>query len=338
MGELRGSADDPEHRDQSDQPDRPGRADQPDRADQPERHQPPVPDAEAGQVRVELRSRIEYAADLEQRSVSGWEPRPFRSFGTDRQSGASAEPLEPVRRFEPGRAGLPDPGDAVTYLDARQPGRPWLAAARGRPPEVQRLFAALDQGGGHAHIRHEGWVTEEMNRCRAARLEDPAQLDPAKRAAGIDGLRSPEKLHRCWEISSRITDPDAFAAAFARGIEHPMVRAALETEFTARRVPRPVSLNLSDLLGPDGHRCCTGWRLQPVEGSIKTARDNRAAYLDAHAHGRDPDVPEPNARPIGTFAAGTMIFAFGPTRARDGYEVVTMYPRPLKDEQQGDRP
>jgi len=323
VGELRGSADDPEH------------------GDRPERHHPHhprVPDAEAAQVRVDLRGRTEYAADLEQRAVSGWDQRPFRSFAGDRLSGASDEPLETVRRFEPSRAGLPDPGDAVTYLDARQPERPWLAAARGRPPEVQRLFAALDQGGGHAHIRHEGWVTEEMNRRRAACLEDPAQLDPAKREAGIDGLRSPEKLHRCREISSRITDPEAFAVAFARGIEHPMVRAALETEFTAKHVPRPVSLHLSDLLGPDGHSYCTGWRLQLVEGSVNAARDNRAAWVDARAHGRDPDVPEPNARPIETFASGMMVFAFGPTRARDGYEVVTMYPRPLEDEQQGDRP
>jgi hypothetical protein len=320
VGELRGNADNPEH------------------GDRPERHYPRVPDTEAAQVRVDLRSRTEYAADLEQRAVSGWGQRPFRSFAGDRPGGAADEPLETVRCFEPSRAGLPDPGDAVTYLDARQPERPWLAAARGRPPEVQRLFAALDQGGGHAHIRHEGWVTEEMNRLRAARLEDPAQLDPAKRAAGIDGLRSPEKLHRCREISSRITDPEAFAVAFARGIEHPMVRAALETEFTAKQVPRPVSLQVSDLLGSDGHRYCTGWRLQPVEGSMKAARDNRAVWVNAHAHDRDTDVPEPSARPIGTFAGGMMVFAFGPTRARDGYEVVTMYPRPLEDEQQGDRP
>jgi len=132
------------------------------------------------------------------------------------------------------------------------PSRAGTRTARDCRPEVQRLFAALDQGGGHAHIRHEGWVTEEMNRRRVAYLEDPAQLDPAKRAAGIDGLSSFEKLHRCWKISSRITDPDAFAVAFARGIEQPMVRAALETEFTARQVPRPVSLHVSDLLGPDG--------------------------------------------------------------------------------------
>jgi hypothetical protein len=368
VGEFRGSADDPER----------GSADDPEYGDRPERHYPRVPDghhpravdghhpravdghhpravdghhprgcdghhprgcdAEAIQVGVDPRSRAEYAADLEQRAVSGWDQRSFRSFAGERPSGASGEPLEPVRRFEPSRAGLPDPGDAVTYLDAHQPERPWLGAARGRPPEVQRLFAALDQGGGHGHIRHEGWVTEEMNRRRAACLEDPAQLDPEKREAGIDGFRSPEKLHRCREISSRITDPDAFAVAFARGIEHPMVRSALETEFTAKQVPRPVSVYLSDLLGPEGHRYCTGWRLQPVEGSMKAARDNRAAWVDAHAHDRDTDVPEPNARPIETFAGGVMVFAFGPTPARDGYEVVTMYPRPPEDEQQGDRP
>ena len=287
---------------------------------------------------MEPRSRAEYCAELEQRAVSGWDQRPFAYSAGDHRGELSAEPLEPVRRFDPDRAHLPDPGDAAAYLDARRGERPWLAAARYCRPEVQRLFAALDQGGGHAHIRHEGWVTEDMNRRRVAYLEDPAQLDPAKRAAGIDGLRSPEKLHRCREVSSRITDPDAFALAFARGIEHPMVRAALETEFTAKQVPRPVSLPISDLLGPDGYRYCTGWRLQPVEGGMKAARDNRAAWVDGHAHDRETQGPEPNARPSGTFAGGMMVFAFGPTRARDGYEVVTMYPRPLEEEQQGDPP
>jgi hypothetical protein len=59
----------------------------------------------------------------------------------------------------------------VAYLDARRGERPWLAAARDCRPEVQRLFAALDQGGGHAHIRHEGWLTEETNRRRVAYLQ-----------------------------------------------------------------------------------------------------------------------------------------------------------------------
>jgi hypothetical protein len=274
-----------------------------------------VPGSGAARECVEPRSRAEYAADLE-----------------------LAVSLEAVRRFELRRAGLPEvsTGDATAYLEAHEAGRPWLAAARGRPPEVQRVFAALDQGGGHAHIRHEGWVTEEMSRRRAAYLEDPAQLDPAKRAAGMDGARSPEGLHRCREISSRITNPDAFAVAFARGIEHPTVKAALETKFTTERVPRPVSLPISDLLGPDGHRYATGWRLQSVEGSMTRAREQRAAWVDAREKHRRPEGPEPAARAVGTFAGGTVVFAFGPTGARDGYEVVTMYPRPRRDGQQGD--
>jgi len=139
--------------------------------------------------RTELRNRGEYAAEL--------------------RLGAS---LEVVWRFEPRRAGLPEvsTADAAAYLDARQAERPWLTAARDRSPEVQRLFAALDQGRGHAHIRHEGWVTEEMSRRRVAYLEDPAQLDPAKRAAGIDGLLSGGQRHKCgsaYEIVTMYVNP-----------------------------------------------------------------------------------------------------------------------------------
>ena len=99
--------------------------------------------------------------------------------------------LEAVRRFEPTQAGLPDVRgkDAAAYIDIHLGERPWLAAARDCSADVRRLFVALDQGGGHGHIRHEGWVTEEMNERRVAYLEDPAQCDPEKRIAGIDGLK-----------------------------------------------------------------------------------------------------------------------------------------------------
>ncbi len=288
-----------------------------------------APEAGAGEMalrqRVEPRSRTEYAADLEQRAVSGW--------AHDRMDA----PAQVLRRFEPGRAGLPEvsAAEAAAYLDAHRAERPWLATACGSPPEVQRIFAALDQGRGHAHIRHEGWVTEEMNQRRVAYLEDPAQLDPTKRAAGIDGLHSSGGPHRCRETSSRLTDPDAFAVAFALGTENPAVRAALDTDFIRGHVPRPVSLPISDLLGPDGHRYCTGWRLQPTEGSMAAAREIRAVWVDARAHDREADMPEPEARPVGTFAGGVIVFAFGPTSAQDGYEVVTMYPRPRADQGYG---
>jgi hypothetical protein len=235
-----------------------------------------------------------------------------------------------VRKFEPERAGLPDisAGAAVAYVDARQGERPWLAAAAGRPPEVQRIFAALDQGTGHGHIRHEGWVTEEMNERRVTRLEDPAQLDPVKRAAGIDGLRQEDKPHQCRQIATRITDGDAFAVAFARGIEHPRIRAALDSPFDPDAKPRPVQVPIADLLGPDGHRYCTGWRLEPVDGSMSAARRLRDAWVAVPAAMRASDAREPAARPVETFEGGSAVFVFGHGGEGDSYEVVTMYPRP----------
>ena len=101
-----------------------------------ENHRAPTPSDDTGAARdlIEPRSRAEYSADLE-RHVA-------------------------LVSFEPRRAGLPDVSikDATEYLDMHLLERPWLSVARGCPPEVQRLFAALDQGRGHAHIRHEGWV------------------------------------------------------------------------------------------------------------------------------------------------------------------------------------
>ena len=145
-------------------------------------------DTGAARQRVEPRSRADYAVELE-RHVA-------------------------LVTFEPRRAGLPEVSikDATAYLDKHHAERPWLSVARDCPPEVQRIFAALDQGGGHAHIRHEGWVTEEMNERRLRNLEDPAQLDPAKRAAGIDGLARSATGRTGAAVSlPGLPDPEAFA-------------------------------------------------------------------------------------------------------------------------------
>ena len=281
-----------------------------------------APEAAAGELalrqRVEPRSRTECAADLEQRAVSGW--------AQDRMDAPALD----LRRFEPKRAGLPEvsAGEAAAYLDTHRVERPWLAAACGCPPEVQRIFAALDQGGGHAHIRHEGWVTEEMNQRRVAYLEDPAQLDATKRATGIDGVASGDQLHRCGSFATRITDPVAFAFAVTRAVEHPDVRAALEADFKERRAPGHVVLPIADLLGSRGHRYCTGWQLEAIDGSMKAARERRDAFAAALARNAIPDGPEPKVRPVGTFDGGTMVLTFGPNRARNGYEIVTMYVNP----------
>ena len=167
-----------------------------------------------------------------------------------------------------------------------------------------------------------------MNERRLRCLEDPAQLDVTKRVAGIDGLASGDQLHRCGSTATRITGPHGFAVAVARGVEHPDVQAALQAEFKEKWAPRQVVLPIADTLGADGHRYCTGWQLQPVDGSMKTARANRDAWAQARARDAIPNGPEPKARPVETFDGGTMTFMFGPNRAHNGYEIVTMYVNP----------
>jgi hypothetical protein len=268
----------------------------------------------------EPRSRGEEYAELRQRVEGGWEPRKFEA------------PLAELGRFNPERAALPQTSlDAAgAYLAQHRDARPWLTAADAASPEARRIIAAMDAGGGHGHIRHEGGVSEEANMRRVAYLEDPAELDLGKRHLGIDGLRQNDQSHRCASTSTRITDPDAFATAFARGVEHPRVREVLEMPFDPAEKPKEVTVPIADLLGPDGHHYCTGWRLVPVDGTMKTAQANRDAWLAARAEGREPDVPEPQVQPVPTFEGGVITFFFERNYAEKRYQTATMFPRPVQ--------
>ena len=263
-------------------------------------------------------SRGEAYAELRQRAEGGWEPASFEA------------PHAELRRFNPERAALPQISleAATDYLAQHRTERPWLTAGDVASPEARRILAAMDAGGGHGHIRHEGWVTEEASMRRVAYREDPAQLDLDKRYQGIDGLRPGDRPHRCGNIATRVTDPDAFATAFARGAEHPKVRAALDIPFDADVWPGPVTVPIAELLGATGHQYCTGWQLEQVGDNTDTARENRAAWLRARREGREPDVPEPKVRPVPTFEGGDMLFVVGQNRTRDGYEIGTMHPEP----------
>ncbi len=270
-------------------------------------------------IAVETRTRGEAHADLRQVVMSGWD-----------RNHRYQSPHGELAMFRTERAGLPPVSseEAVRYVERHRAGRPWLEAAERASPEGLRIIVAADQGGGHGHIRHEGWATEEASMRRVAYLEDPAQLDPGKRRRGIDGLRPGGRHHGCADMSSRIVDPDAFATALARGAGHPDVRAALSTPYDRRQLPRAVWVPIADLLGSDGHKACTGWQLEPVAGSVKTAMENRRAWRAAIAGGRLPEVPEPRARPVPTFEGGTIAFVINSNRQRDGYEIASLFPRP----------
>ena len=106
----------------------------------------------------EPRSRGEVYAEHRQRADGGWEPLPFEA------------PRSELGRFDPERAGLPPISldAAADHIAQHRIARPWLAIANAASPEARRILVALDAGGGHGHVRHEGWVTEEASMRRAA--------------------------------------------------------------------------------------------------------------------------------------------------------------------------
>jgi hypothetical protein len=129
-------------------------------------------------------------------------------------------------------------------------------------------------------------------------------------------------------MASRITDPDAFATAFARGVDHPQVREALNMPLDPDRKPDEVIIPIAELLGPKGHQHCTGWQLEPVDGSVKTARKQRNEWPVDRTKGNEPNVPEPRAAPVPTFEGGEIILAITRIEGEKRYGVVTMYARP----------
>ena len=281
--------------------------------------------AEANAAQADASHRGAAQADTDHGDAHQADSVPVGADWAETDQGTEGSAADALERFDPRRAGLPEVSrtEAAAYIEEHLADRPWLAPARDCSPDVQRVIVALDQGGGHAHIRHEGWVTEELNEHRVKNLEDPAQLDPDKRRAGIDGLKNGNQPHRCGGIATRITDPEAFATTFVRGVEHPDVRAALDS---SGPVPRPIELPISELMGEDGHKFCSGWRLDPVNGSMDQARANRNAWATGDRSGA-----EPPAQLVQTFEGGTVTFVFRPNAAGT-YEISTMYVNPPNEQ------
>jgi hypothetical protein len=273
-----------------------------------------------GEVLDDPERRREESAESQQRVDGQGESRPFKVNRTE------------LAGFDLKRAGLPDMSieSAAKYTDEHRDSRPWLSMTDHASPEARRIIAAMDAAGGHAHIRHEGWVTEEANRRRVAFREDPAQLDPEKRHLSIDGLQEKDKRHRCGEMATRVADPDAFATAFVRGAQHPKVREALATPFDPDKTPGAAIIPISDLLGPEGHEQCTGWQLEPIEGSVTTAREQRNKWVADRAKGLEPKFPEARPVPVPTFEEGAIVFAFTRIDDEQRYGFVTMFAQPAQ--------
>ncbi|MGW6197247.1 hypothetical protein ACWF0M_13980 [Kribbella sp. NPDC055110] len=218
---------------------------------------------------------------------------------------------------------------AAEYITANKDERPWLEPASDASPQVQRILTAVDQGTGHAHIRHGPMGNDQLYADRVARLEDPAQTDPDKRAKSIDGLDE-TKQHYCAKESTRIHDPEAFVAAFAAAVKHPDVHQVLNGPWTSGGAPNQVPIPITDLLGPDGHESCSGYRLVGDWSEVKKARKE---WVKARAEGRDlTDLPEPQAERIPTFEGGHIIVSFTINTAAQRYEINTLFPVPPKQQ------
>jgi hypothetical protein len=239
-------------------------------------------------------------------------------------------PRQVLDRFDATRAGLPEVStrEAAAYIARNAAARPWLAAAAGLDPAVQRVLVAIDQGQGHHLARHGAFAADGRLHGRVARLEDPAQLDEELRGRATDAFRPGDLEHRCPDTATAIHDPVAFAVAFARALEHPVMRAALATPFDPDQRPGRVSLPIGELLGPDGHLYCAGFRIVPVDGSPEAAVANRLIWVRALRAGEAPGVPEPQAAPMESFDGGTVEFFFQVNRQGDGYEISTMFADP----------
>lgn len=284
---------------------------------------PDRPGAEGGLSRAESRSAV-LAANKENLGH-----RPYAERLDTPIADGEPTPRQVLARFVASDAGLGavNADEAAAYIGENADRRPWLAPAKDSVPVVQQVLAAMDQGRGHALERHEGYADDARLQRRVTMLEDPAQLDDAKRARGIDGCRPGDRAHRCGSVATAIQDPEAFATAFVRGVEHPAVRAALTRPFDAANNPPRVEIPLDELLGADSGRYCGGFRLVPVDGGLRESVRLRDAWATTRARGEDPG-PEPRSEPIDSFDGGIVQFRFRANQNQNGYEISTMYVEP----------
>ena len=226
-----------------------------------------------GEVLADPERRREESAESQQRVDGNGESRPFK-VNRDELAGFDLLRRPAGHRHRRRR-----------QIHRREPDVPPVAGhdrsrvAGGRV----RIIAAMDTAGGHAHIRHEGWVTEEANRRRIACRKEPAQLDPEKEVPGHRWSPVEQTQHSSVQRPRphRITDPDAFATAFVRGVGRiPKFEQALSMAFNSSTGPtRSRSGCARNCWVRMATVDCRGWRLEP-EGRQHEGRCDQPRQVD----------------------------------------------------------
>jgi hypothetical protein len=282
----------------------------------------PIPSDDSAGPGERMTLDTEVNGEAVERRVDRWNPDranlPVRVPDGEQDAGVADPEAEPM-----------DLDEAMDYVTSMKSERPWLEPVADCDPRIQRIHTAIDLGPGHAHIRHGAMGDDELYRRRIAYLEDPAQLDEANRMAGIDGLK-PDKVHFCADTATRINDATAFAVAYAGVVEHPEVRRVLDAGADQPHHPHAVEIPLADLLGTDGHRFCSGYRLT---GDWAESNAIRKEWVIARAEGQDlSGLQEPQTERISSFVNGTMMVRFARNPTDQKFYIATMFVQPPPDE------
>lgn len=315
-----------------------------DRPDRPERATEPAPERQDrfAAERAAIRAAMDEAMSDPAFALSPDEVADLHRPGGDRAAHPYRQALDTVL---PGPDGPKTPRDSLRdmpglggdaaerHLGGAELGeRPWLRPAGMATPEARRVIATVDLGGGHHLSRHEGAAAGRVARDRVELLHDPANPDADSRAKSEDafvrGADGAAGRHRCGPEATAIADPDAFATAVARAQERPEVRAVLDAPVGSGGSPPVVEVGIGDLLGPNGHEACDGYRLLPIDGSQSKALQNRAEWAKTQMDGLPTSASRPRSERIGTFEDGTMLIVFQPRADGKGHEVKTLYPNP----------
>jgi hypothetical protein len=241
-----------------------------------------------------------------------------------------------LEEFDPRRANRPDvdPDEAVAHVARWAREQPRLEPLTRQERCVQRVYAVFGQGAFHGTERHEGAMDDQDHLLRLVERQDPAQTDDERRARGIDAFKKGRGKHVCADSSTSIGDSVAYAVALARGVDHPNVRAALEARHDPPKRPYYVHVPIVELLGENGHEFCTGYQL--VGDDPRQAVKERDAWAKAGWRGRPRDgLRPPDVERIATFVDGVIEFRFEHNAARDGYELISMFPRPCRTDPDG---
>ncbi len=256
-----------------------------------------------------------------------------------------------LKRYCGGELSEADAKELADYIRDNRVENPILRVVADQDPKVQRIYVDQLAAGGHHTERHDGW-NDDLSQAERARLRlDPASpTEDLRYWRGSDALEGEDRFHFCGNDATRIHDPIAFAVATARVLEHPMVKAALADPFDPRARPdRIEDITIAEILGPDGHLACSGFRLAGDDAD--RARRDRGAFMQAvreemkkpgedcpdpaadHERAaekvqREQGMPVPEVEAIPSFEGGTMSVAFQPKADSSGYEVRTFYPLP----------